>query len=259
MLLEIANGTLRQQAAFDCTPAGGRRSGPAHRVVIQVRSDVALRLTLDGVGSSIADNQIALGAFSDPDDAPLTWVQTGRFVPEQVTWFDGRTETRALTQTTRYHGEDAAVTEPIRDPGSRTVFQDQLQQWWIDSRSASARYSDAGLYLPPAWYANGEVIYDGPSHVARYAQFFVDDPNVRQVRAPLEFKTYLYRRASHLRGFPSMRPLAMVEWWFTEDIERASPGGLSETRSRRSEVLWIIPNPVAPAGFGSALAAYPEP
>ncbi len=255
-LTEVGLGTRGLDAVLACRPQVGRVDRRPHRIVIQTRTDVVLRLTLDGVGSGDFPGNVALCAFGDPEDTPLTWVQTGRFVPEQVEWFDGRRETRTLTRETTYYGESRPTTEPLRDPQSRETFVDRAQQWWIDSRSESARYSDAGSYLPPAGHPNGEIIYDGPSQSVRYGGFLHDNPGVRRIRAPIEFKTYLYRRPQSVRGFPRMRPLAMVEWWFTDVLERPSPGAAWTATPAPAEILWIIPNPVEPTTLDAAFSRY---
>ncbi|HJL14030.1 MAG TPA: hypothetical protein RMH99_00170 [Sandaracinaceae bacterium LLY-WYZ-13_1] len=214
---------------------------------------------MNGDSGGIAEvrDQVALAAFSDPGDDPLTWVQTGQFLPERIEWFDGHSEVRRITYERTYHGESSPSREPARSPGRRTRFTDRGQEWWIDSRSNSARYAHRGIWLPPGRYANGEIVYDSPLQQTAYGEFFSANPDVRSIYAPIEFRSYVYRRPSTARALARREALAMVEWWFTQKLGRDAAGGAWRSLGGQPRVLWIVMNPVEPLRLDNAIGAYP--
>lgn len=260
LLTETGHGHLAMQRVMRCIPGaqGTRFGGRGNHVVIQVRTGVELRLIGDAGGVAEVRDQVALAAFSEPDDSPLTWVQTGQFVAERIEWFDGRTEERRITYERTYHGETSPSREPARSAGDRVRFKDRGQEWWIDSRSSSARYAHRGIWLPAGGYANGEIVYDSPLQQTAYAQYFSDNPDVKKVYAPIEFRSYLYRRPGSARALAQREPLAMVEWWFTQELGRDSVGGAWRSRGGRPRLLWILMNPVEPLRLDNAIGAYPS-
>ncbi len=259
---EVSFGRMAMDAVFVCVPgstgAPGRDvDGRQHRVVIQVRQDVRLRVSsveYPSISDDV-DEQIALCAFGDspgyasrswnPSETAYTWVQTAHFPPERVVGFDGRDERTNLDW---------------RHSTGRPSFQDRGEPWFVDTsldRSSSARYAAAGVHARPNGHPRGEIIYDSPDLRRAYADRLRSEPQIRLLETAVQFRTYLYRRPGGYHGLASQDPLALVEWRYSERWERASAGAEGRRTHTDVRVLRIRPNPPEPPSLDDAIREYP--
>lgn len=260
-LREISFGRLAMDGVFRCVPRGSVAPRTYahqrdHRIVIQVRRDVTIRV------SSVAnpeisrdlDGQVALCAFADsrgyvggawsPNEPAYTWVQTGRFRPERVIRFDGR---------------DERIDLGWRDSEPRPEFDERGERWFVDSRpdrSNSARYASGGFHATPVNHPNGEIIYDSPNLTLAYGDRLRGEPQIRLLETTVQFRTYLYRRPGGYHGIAPLDPLAVVEWWYTERWERSTEGAESRRTGTDVRVLWILPNPIEPPSLDDAIREF---
>lgn len=253
---ELRVGRVAMDAVFRCIPRSPHAPAREHRVVVQVRRDVAIRVTSveNPAVHRDLDGQVALCAFGDTrgyaggvwarEEPAYTWVQTGHFQPERLVRFDGR---------------DERIDLGWRNSAGRPAFRDHDEAWFVDGRpdrSRSARYASGGYHATPMGHPNGEIIYDSPDLTAAYAHRLQNESEIRLLEATVHFRTYLFRRPGGYQGIAPLRPLAVVEWWYTERWERSDEGAEPRRTGTNVRVLWVLPNPIEPPALDDAIRAF---